>query len=217
MAFAQTAWATQAAAGGNPVTMDFDCNGGNLLVLGICREWTPRTGGAPTYDGVAMTDSPEGVVDSTDLPTVEMWYLVNPAGGNNVISIPNAGAPQDVTPIASAWSGVDTANPLNTSNSDWRSPSQNPSVTVTTSATDKLIIDIMMSEHDDVPTGNSHTLIVSQDNGTETVNAQYTFDDGTGGIALHWTVDWSRWAMIVCAFNPEGVVPPPPRRVFLIF
>lgn len=208
-AIAQTATATQAESNANPVTMAFDCNGGDLLVVGICTPNNPRAGGAPTYNAVAMTDSGEGVVDSGEDSTVELWYLVNPAAGSNNISIPNA-TPSFIVPIASAWSGVDTADPLDVTNSDsdTNAGNTNPSVAVTTTAANELIIDVMMEGEGTVPVTNSHTFISSQDNGGDTSNAQYTLDDGTGGLALTWTLaGQDDWAMIVASFNPAGAPP----------
>jgi hypothetical protein len=63
----------------NPLTSPYTCGSGTtLLVLGIV---TPvnftRPGGAPTYNGVAMTQAftPQGASNIA----VEMWYLANPA------------------------------------------------------------------------------------------------------------------------------------------
>jgi len=202
-AIGQTAWKTQALNSDSPVIMAFDCNGGNLLVLGISVYFDPHAGGAPTYNGVEMTASPEGTVEAGFGSVVEMWYLVNPASGENTISISNTNN-SDVVPIASAWSGVDTGDPLDTSNSDSNTGSANPSVQVTTTAANGLVIDMLMDGYGTVPTGNSHTLISSQENGGWTSNAQYTTSQSpAGNITLDWTVPSDNWAMIVCAFNVD--------------
>lgn len=202
-AIGQTAWKTQEVPNDNPATMDFDCNGGDLLVLGMAGYFTPRAGGAPTYNGVEMIDSGQGIVEAGMGSIVEMWYLVNPASGENTISIPNTNL-SDVYPIASAWSGVDTADPLDTSNSDFNDGSANPSVQVTTAAANELVIDVMNDQCNDVPTGNSHTLITSVDHGGFSSNVQYTTSqDPAGNITLDWTVPSDNWAMIVCAFNAD--------------
>lgn len=215
MAISQTATGTQGADWANPVIMDFDCAGGDLLVLGITGLSNPRVGDAPTYNGVAMTDSGQGIVDSTGQSIAEMWYLPDPPAGEHTISIPNT-SQYWLIPLVSAWSGVDTGDPLDISESDFNAGSANPSVAITTSAADKLIIDVMMSSNENLPSANSHTLIFSLPWNTTTSNVQYTLDDGSSGITLDWTVAPSEdWAMIVCAFNPEGVAPPT-RRVFLI-
>lgn len=210
MAIAQTATASQAFSQANPVTMAFDCNGGNLLVLGICTLTTPRTAGdiTPTYNGVAMTDSGLGIIDSGNESIVELWYLVNPAAGSNTISVPNTNS-RPITPITSAWSGVDTADPLDVVNSDSVSfGSNNPNVNVTTSAAGELIHDVMMAGQSDVPIANSHILISSIDQGGNTTNAQYTLLDGSSGITLEWTLAaQDDWAMIVASFNPSGAPP----------
>lgn len=214
-AIALTATFTREESHSNPVTWNFDCNGGNLLIIGLGISDNARAGGVPTYDGVNMVDSGQGSVDSTGESIVELWYLVNPAVGENEISIPNTGA-EDILLIISAWSGVDTADPLDVSDSDFNAASANPSVNITTAAANELIIDILMDADNNVPTANSHTLISSVDKGGYSTNAQYTLDDGSAGITLDWTVPLDNWAMIVCAFNPENGEPPPTRRVFII-
>lgn len=160
-------------------------------------------GGVPTYNAVAMTDSGEGVIHSGSEVRVELFYLVNPAGGSNTLSIPNTGT-LDIVPIASAWSGVDTGDPLDVTNNAFNPDSANPSVNITTGAANKLIIDVMMNGHFQIPSANSHTLISSQQNGSWDSNAQYTLDDGSAGITLDYTMNADDWVMIVASFNPSN-------------
>ncbi len=221
MTWALVASGTQAESAAQPVTMTFDCNGGEILILHLVEKdgasaGGSRGGGAPTYNGIAMTASPEGQVADGSEMTVEFWYLVNPASGSNTLSIPNTASGIYLVPICTAWTGVDTSDPLDTSESALSAGSANPSVTFTTGGSGKLIVDAMGSGYSSVPTANSHTLISSQDNGVETSNAQYTTDDGSGGITLSWTVASDDWAMIVCAFNEAGGAPPAARRIFVI-
>ena len=215
MAIAQTATASQGFDNSDPITMAFDCAGGDLLVLGIYEILEQRVGGAPTYNGVAMTDSGQGIVEGASRSIVEMWFVVNPAAGSNTISIPNT-SDTNINLAVSAWSGVDTADPLDTSESDFSASGNTASVTLTTAAANELIIDAMEVGEGTIPSANSHTLIFSISTGAQCTNAQYTLDDGSGGITLDWTLGQAGedWAMIVAAFNPSGVTPS--RRVFII-
>lgn len=201
MAIAQTATAMQAPSTANPVTFDFNCNAGDLLVIGLPIYFGASNVGIPTYNGVEMTDSGQGTVTESDR-NAEMWFLVSPAGGSNTISIPNPDG-YDITILASAWSGVDTSDPLDISASN-HARSNNPSTQITTTAINKLIIDVAYHGWGTNFNSNSHTLI--GDLGGKAY--QYTLDDGTSGVTLSWVHgDVTNWATIVCAFNPENGEP----------
>ncbi|MFC1656577.1 BspA family leucine-rich repeat surface protein [Patescibacteria group bacterium] len=191
----QTATGFQAPDASNPVTFAFDCNGSDLLVVGLSLFDSDAGVGTPTYNSVSMTDSGQGTI-TEGIRNVQMWYLVNPASGSNNISIPNTSG-KGIAIMASAWSGVDTSDPFDTSVGNANHDST-PTSTITTAATNELIIDVIASNG--AYTANSHTVISDVNN----LGNQYTLDDGTGGITLTWTLDpGNDWAMIVCAFNPD--------------
>jgi len=194
-----TASGTQAMDNSNPVTMAFDCNGADLLVVAVCVSAGSVYDKIPTYNSVSMTDCGEGLVSSGSESNVYIFYLVNPSSGSNTISLENT-ATKNVTFYASAWTGVDTSDPLDTAASD-HDVSADPSVTITTSAAGKLILDICMDGYINSFSGNSHTLINSQDHGSQNTGNQYTTLDGSSGITLSWTCGSDDWAMIVAAFN----------------
>lgn len=197
--FVLKAFATEVRNNANPHVMDFDCNGGDLLVVGMC--WLTRVPGFPrTYDGVDMTDT--GVtIDSGAQPVCLMMYQVNPSAGLNTISIAAGPFNPAGIIIATAWTGVDTADPfdLAVNSSDQNNPH---TTSITTSGPGRLIIDVMMSNRNDIPISNNRILINSQDDGSETSNAQYTLIDGSGTIAMTWTDDGvATYAHIVASFN----------------
>lgn len=200
----------------DPVTVDFDVNGGDLLVLhlagkdntlsGRCRE-----GGLPTYGGIEMVDSGFGSVSPrVDEMCAEMFYLVNPPDGVQTLVIPNTnsvppGQSFYLVPILSAWTGVvDAPNVVDVANFSYNAGSADPQVDITTTGADRLVVDILADGFSLAPNGNSHTLIYQQDNGAEVCGAQYTLDDLSGGGTFSWTIPSDDWGMIVMAFLPAS-------------
>jgi hypothetical protein len=78
-----------------PLTSPYTCGAGaTVLVLGIVVGGaTLRTGGAPTYNGITMTQADETTQYATSPETsVEMWYFLDPpVSAEYTISVPNAG------------------------------------------------------------------------------------------------------------------------------
>ena len=78
----------------SPLEASYTCgSGATLLVVGIVAHGaTARTGGAPTYNSVAMTQVGE-TRSSGQEAVVEMWYLPSPPTGSAyTISVPNSGS-----------------------------------------------------------------------------------------------------------------------------
>jgi len=196
-----TAQGTQAASTANPVTMTFDCAGGDLLVLKVFTLSAVRGGAVPTFNSVDMTDSGQGKVSSGGEARVELFYLASPSSGSQTISIPNTGV-ASISLIVSAWSGIDTTDPFDTSNSALNAGSANPACAITTGGAGKLIVDAMMDGLLTLPIANSHIQISGTDLGAYTISSQFCLADGSAGITLSYTVASDDWAMIVISFNP---------------
>jgi hypothetical protein len=185
----------------NPQTLSYTCGSGTtLLVLGIVTEGaTARTGGAPTYNGVAMTQ-----VDTTRTATetnVEMWYLANPSTGSAYdISVPNSNT-LTLYLIASSYKAASGyTSTLDVSNGTTGSTAD-PSLSVTTNVDGDVVVDILGHGYHKIPTANSHSLLYSTDDGAYTDSAQYALQASAGLITLSWTANADDWAMIVGAFK----------------
>jgi hypothetical protein len=194
----------------SPLTQSYTCgSGATLLVLGIVTAGnTPRTGGAPTYNGAVMTQ-----VDSTRIATetnVEMWYLANPSTGSAyTISVPNTNTRTLYVTASSYKAASGKTSALDTSNGD-KQTSSNPYVCITTTADGDVIVDILGDGYDDVPTANDssgqYTVLYSTDDGNYSDNAQYRLQPAAGMDCPDWTTAGSdEWAMVVGAF--KEVVP----------
>ena len=193
----------------NPLTQSYTCgSGATLLVLGIVTAGnTARTGGAPTYNGVVMTQ-----VDSTRTATevnVEMWYMTNPSTGSAyTISVPNSNTRTLYVTASSYNAGSGKTSTLDVSNGN-QLTSNNPYVCVTTTADGDAIVDILGDGLDTAPTKDAtFTLLYSTDDGSYSDNAQYRISAGGGADCADWTAASDSWAMIVGAFKeiPAGVV-----------
>jgi hypothetical protein len=189
----------------NPQTLSYTCGSGTtLLVLGIVTAGaTARTGGAPTYDGVAMTQ-----VDSTQTATetnVEMWYLADPSTGAAYdISVPNSNT-LTLYLIASSYKAASGyTSTLDVSNGTTGSAAD-PSLSVDTNADGDVVVDVLGHGYHKIPTGNNQTLLYSTDDGAYTDSAQYALQASAGLITLSWTANADDWAMIVGAFKESAV------------
>ena len=96
----------QAVSTSDPVTQSITCASSvRLLVVMITVGGaTTRTGGAPTYNGTALTQASTTTYYATSPEaSIEMWYLINPSIGTYNVSIPNNGS-LDVSLITSRFS-----------------------------------------------------------------------------------------------------------------
>jgi len=186
----------------DPFTLQYTCaSSAELLVLAIFVDGnTTRTGGAPTYNGDPMTDSGQGFVVHTECG-VEVWYLINPdTGAEYTISIPNTNT---LSCIISAASFIPSAGGCVYDNSNSATgETQDPSLSLTVSATGNLIFGALGSGDRDVPTaGANFTLIHTEDIGNQTWGSEYDL----AGSATPVTVDFGTaraddWGLIGISF-----------------
>lgn len=89
-----------------PINVAFDCNGGDFLIVGV---FTNASSVTVSYNGVALTQ----LAYFSDAASNKQgfYYLPNPASGSNNITVTRTGGAA-VSVVASAYSGVDTSNPI---------------------------------------------------------------------------------------------------------
>ena len=193
----------------NPLTTSYTCGAGTkLLVLGIVTgataPVTPRAGGAPTYNGVSLTQADSTRAGDTNPEvSVELWYLLAPPTGSAyTISIPNNnGASLYVQ--ASSWKPASNkVSALDVANGDASvGTSANPSVSVTTTADGDVVIGILGDGQDTAPTAVSHTILNGTDDGNFSDNNQYSLQTSAGLITFSWTVSANDWGAVIAAFK----------------
>ena len=182
----------------NPLLVSHTCgSGATVLVLSlVVKANVARTGGAPSYNGVTMTQ-----VGTTQIATetnCEMWYLANPSIGTYNVSIPNAGAKTlyAITSSYKAQAGYTSTI------SDWNAgtgESANPSLVVLVE-NGGVGVDVLGDGLNTAPTANNQVLLYSTDDGQYSDNAQYE-RQSSGSITFSWTVAADDWCMIVVAFK----------------
>jgi hypothetical protein len=195
-----------------PLLVPHTCGAGaTLLVLSlVVKDAVARTGGAPSYNGAAMTQ-----VETTKIATetnCEMWYLLNPSIGTYNVSIPNnlGLTLYAITSSYKAQSGYTSA--LDVSNGE-RSVTANPSLSVTTTVNGDVIVDILGDGYSSKPTAYNRTLLYSTDDGQYSDNAQYALQASLGAITFTWTVAADDWCMIVGAFKEVAAGGPGWRKL----
>ena len=196
----------------NPLLVPHTCgSGATLLVLSlVVKTTTQRTGGNPSYNGVAMTK-----VDLTRVAgeeNCEMWYLADPSIGTYNVSIPNVGALtlHAITSSYKAQSGYTSTLDVNAGGNG---VSANPSRQVTTTADGDAIVDTMGDGLNTAPTANNQTLLYSTDDGLYSDNAQYALQTSAGLITFSWTVASDDWCMILGAFKEVATGGPGWRKL----
>lgn len=194
----------------NPATFAYTSGAGttvlvlNLVVVGS----TARTGGAPTYNGVAMTQA-DGTRIATETNT-EMWYLLNPPTGSAyTVSIPNTntGTIHAFTATAKAQSGYTSA--LDVVNGATRTTA-NPSVSVTTTTSGNFVTSIVGHGNGSLTgvTGNKTQYggVWGIDHGAYTSLRMYELQATAGATTHTYTVGPDDWGMVVAAFKQVPLV-----------
>lgn len=178
----------------------------DLLVLRIfINGTTARTGGAPTYNSQALTDSGQGFVFfSGGECGVEVWFLIDPPTGSAyTLSIPNTGAAGLDASITSYFAGSGyTAAKDNANNATGET--QNPSLTLNV-LTNNCLIDAALGSGDrDAPTaGTNFTLVHTYDAGNQTWGSERWLDAGTSGnkTVAFATARADDWGLIGISFK----------------
>lgn len=214
----------------NPLTANYTCgNDATLLVLGIVVGTDDfRSGGAPTYGGVefSLADKARGFSPGFfDDPrinketTCELWYLLIPETGSAIeISIPNPPSfPLHVQ--ASSYNTAAGKTSVLDVDSGSEGKTASPSVSVTPTVNGAVIVGVLGSGEDFIPTANSGTELNTTDNGLYSDSNQFTLQASAGAIATSWTTQTygagvygggiyngdDSWAMVVAAFKEVSV------------
>lgn len=189
----------------NPQSGSYTCGAGaTLLVVSLVYAGsTARSGGAPTYNGVALQQADIQRYGSTNPEaSVEMWYMLNPpTGAAYTISVPNAGGLNMATMIASFKAQSGYTSFLDVSNGNG-AVSTNPSVSVTTTADGDVIVAAVANgaqSWSGTPVG---TNVFTNDNGSWGGGLQYLLQTSQGTQAMSWTFGTSEdWGVVVAAFK----------------
>lgn len=189
---------------GNPKTFNHTCGAGTtLLVLTlVIGGGTARETGAPTYNGVAMTqaDAARQAASSPET-TVEMWYLLDPPTGSAYqVSIPNSGTVYITAEVASFKAATSNKTALREANYS-TGTSTNPTGPTHSPVAGDVIIAVLGYGDDSSNATAGGTSLYAVDDGTYMDSAQYTIYAG-GNASLNWTDATSEdWVIVSAVFK----------------
>jgi len=191
----------------DPNTVNHTCaaNTRVLVVVLFVNGITTRTGGAPTYNSLPLTDSGAGFVylSGSGECGVEIWYRLNPPTGSSyTVSVPNTNTvPFDISVMSfTATANSAAKDSYNSSTGDSTTPSTN----VVTNTNNCLMIGGLGSGDRDYATkGANYTFVHQYDAGNQVWMSEYDLDAGTAGsTAVNFTTPHSEdWGVIGIAFK----------------
>jgi len=185
----------------NPRILSYTCGSGTtLLVVMIQHLQTSRTGGAPTYNSVAMTQVGAEVLNAQEVG-VEMWYMIDPpTGAAHDISVPNTGS-QNIQVNAASFKAQAGATSALDQNTSTNVDGANPSLNRTTTVDGDVCIDVLGDGYTSPPSARTHTLLYTDDPGAFSYETQYALQGSYGLITMSHTVASDDVAMIMACFK----------------
>lgn len=196
---------------GSPSARAYDCGtDATLLVLTIVGAGTTqRAGGAPTYNGVALTQADQTRGGALNYETsAELWYLVDPPSGSNIISVPNTGAITLYATASSYSAGDGYTSAFDASGFNEATTGANPSASVSASVAGDVYVAVLGDGLATAPTARTGTALAEVDDGSYSDNHQYYIKAGAGAQSISWTIASDDHAMVVAAFKVVAVTQP---------
>jgi hypothetical protein len=174
---------------------------GVLVVMVMYAGVTQRTGGAPTYNSVALTqaESLAGVTEAA----CELWYMLSPPKSQSLtVNVPNGNGVTMWVYVASATTAAGYTCALDNTGIN-ETTAASPSVTVTNVATPTIIFAVVATgDNTFAPTARTGNSLYEEDIAAYGSAAQYYNRTGTGNQTLSWTDTTSDdYGAIGVAFN----------------
>jgi len=188
----------------NPYTFSYTCGSGTtLFVLSIVvGGTTARAGGAPTYNGVPLTQADQNRQSTETF--AELWYLLNPSTGSAYqVSIPNTGG-KYLSPVASSYkAATGYISALRTANGGTGTSTNPTGPTLTGLASGDVIVAVVGTGATTwAPTARTGVQLYDRDDGTYGNGAQYLIKTDGNNVAMGWTFATSDdWAICEAAFK----------------
>lgn len=200
---------------GNPVTFNYTCgSGATLLVLTIVTGGSAdRTGGAPTYNGVALSQADQNRKAASGPETVvELWYLFNPpTGASYQISIPDTNNVYITCEASSYKAASGYTSALRTAGGATGTSTNPTGPTHTGLAAGDVIVAVVGNGATTwAPSGRTGVQLYDVDDGQYGDGAQYLIKTDGNNQALSWTFGTSEdWAIVSAVFreNPLPIAP----------
>lgn len=166
-------------------TMTFSHNSDGTFLVCTGQWFRGRTPSSYTYNGVSMTQA----VYSNNTYDAVIYYLASPSSGANNAVLTLSGN-SGITGSAISLSGI-AASALGATNSAYTASTNAPSLSVTTTQANSIIIDSLYRNNTDTMTAGAGQTEF-QDNvdlvyGTEGGGASYEMATTTGSYAMSWS------------------------------
>jgi hypothetical protein len=168
---------------------------------------TDRTGGAPTFAGLTMTQaSTTQKAAASPEAGAELWYLLQPPAGANTGSIPNAGTLTLYYTWATGKAAPGHVSLLDGANGgNGTSTNPTPGAVVTTTNGDIGFAIAASGVTTWAPTAQAGNVIANTDDGTHGGGEQYYLQDTPGSITLNWTQGSDDWGAVAAFFRQVKV------------
>ena len=176
-----------------------------LLVVGTSVGDNPATVTGVTYGSIALTKL-RSDVNTGDDTTTELWYLINPANGINIITVTMSEGGSAVGGAVS-FTGVDQVTPF--SSNTGATGTGTPASVVVTSATDEMVVSVLAIFEGDgsaTPVSGQNERWDLIDDAVEGAGSTTT---GTMSVTMSWTKDDNDWAIGVASIKAAAAGPPP--------
>src|SRR3972149_5749236 len=173
---------TSAATGSYTCGTDAEVLVVQIMYAGV----TARTGGAPTYNGVALVqvESRQGVTEAS----CEMWYMLSPPVSQSLqVLVPNDNARTMWVYVASANAAVGYTCAFDSSGVN-ATTGANPSVSLTTLVSGTFIFAVVATgDNTFAPTARTGTLLYEEDIAAYGSAGQYFVKTDVGSQTMSWT------------------------------
>lgn len=191
----------------NPLTATFTPGAGvTVLVLAILYAGsTARGGGAPTFNGAALTQAGSQRYGTTSPEcSCELWYLLSPPIGAYTVSIPNSGGLALSAEVSTYKAATGYSSALDVVSGQNGATSTNPTTASfsTTVNGDAIVAVVANGAQSWASTARTGTVVYDNDNGTWGGGSQYLLQSTAGSTTMSWTFGTSEdWGVQAVAFK----------------
>jgi hypothetical protein len=166
---------------------------------------TARGGGAPTYNGAALTQADQQRFGTTGPEcSAELWYLLNPPTGSAyTISIPNSGGLAMSASVVSAKAGSGKSSALDVVSGKGAVGTNPVTNSFTTTVNGDAVFAVVANGAQSWgPSAQTGTLIHNSDNGAWGGGSQYLMQTSAGSTTMGWTFGTSEdYGIVAAAFK----------------
>lgn len=184
-------------------------NGGLIVNIGVIAP-VVKTVSSVTWNGVALSKavSLQRNIAAGIEHDAEQWYLANPANGSNTLSVTFSLVLQTTDAFSfepSWWDGMHQTQATVLDQTTSGSGSTDPSVSLTPGGNNEVIIDMYLSESNNILTAGgspaAQTVLQTHDFGPRTVGSSYVIQTTAGAQTMNWTGVDDQWTGVAASYK----------------